>query len=42
MSKISFIQAGLFTTVQDGGRRGYRVKNMGTANRPLFCFIKSI
>ena len=27
MSKISFIQAGLFTTVQDGGRRGYRVKS---------------
>lgn len=31
MSKISFIQAGLFTTVQDGGRRGYQSLGMPTA-----------
>lgn len=31
MSKIRFIQAGLFTTVQDGGRRGYQSLGMPTA-----------
>ena len=31
MSKISFIQAGLFPTVQDGGRRGYQSLGMPTA-----------
>ena len=35
MSKISFIQAGLFTTVQDGGRRGYQSLGMPITLRGL-------